>query len=194
MHRVAFSRFSLDLHRGQHRLISFYPQHWPSAMSWSALTLLEIRCDLLKQSRLTFCKVSRKSMTESGGLPETFPEIPIKNQCFRRQSRNAAKHSSVTRNCQGWTGNVGRSRAARSFRVMKVSRIRQGIRFILWLSHLSQELTHCLRIPLLSFVRLPGKSLFLVSTSPHKLSLSLWALSPHIFAWWSCNLWVSSSR
>ena len=39
-------------------------------MSWSALTLSEVRCNLLKQSRLTFSKVSRKSMTESAGLPE----------------------------------------------------------------------------------------------------------------------------
>ena len=44
-----------------------------------------------------------------------------------------------------------------------------------------------------SFVRLSWKSLFLISNSPHKLILSLWALS-QIFAWRSCNLWVSSSR
>ena len=41
-------------------LISCYPQHWPSPMSWSALTLLEVRCDLLKQSCLTFFKVNRE--------------------------------------------------------------------------------------------------------------------------------------
>ena len=35
-------------------LISCYPQHWPSTMSWSALTLLEVRCDLLKQSLFDF--------------------------------------------------------------------------------------------------------------------------------------------
>ena len=35
-------------------LISCYPQHWPSPMSWSALTLLEVRCDLLKQSLFDF--------------------------------------------------------------------------------------------------------------------------------------------
>ena len=44
-----------------------------------------------------------------------------------------------------------------------------------------------------SFVRLSSKSLFLIPNSPRKLILSLWALS-HIFAWRSCNLWVSSSR
>ena len=58
-------------------LISCYPQHWPSPMSWSALTLLEVRCDLLKQSRLTLSKVSRKSMTESGGLPEVQLESTV---------------------------------------------------------------------------------------------------------------------
>ena len=42
-------------------------------------------------------------------------------------------------------------------------------------------------------MRLSWKSLFLISNSPHKLILSLRALS-HIFAWRSCNLWVSSSR
>ena len=35
-------------------LISCCPQHWPSPMSWSALTLLEVRCDLLKQSLFDF--------------------------------------------------------------------------------------------------------------------------------------------
>ena len=44
-----------------------------------------------------------------------------------------------------------------------------------------------------SFVRLSWKSLFLNFNSPHKLILSLRALS-HIFAWRSCTLWVSSSR
>ena len=35
-------------------LISCYPQHWPSPMSWLALTLLEVRCDLLNQSLFDF--------------------------------------------------------------------------------------------------------------------------------------------
>ena len=35
-------------------LISCCPQHWLSPMSWSALTLLEVRCDLLKQSLFDF--------------------------------------------------------------------------------------------------------------------------------------------
>ena len=35
-------------------LISCRPQHWPSPMSWSALTLSEVRCDLLKQSLFDF--------------------------------------------------------------------------------------------------------------------------------------------
>ena len=35
-------------------LISCCPQHWPSPMSWSALTLSEVRCDLLKQSLFSF--------------------------------------------------------------------------------------------------------------------------------------------
>ena len=36
------------------RLVSCYPQHWPSPMSWLALTLLEVRCDLLNQSLFDF--------------------------------------------------------------------------------------------------------------------------------------------
>ena len=59
------------------RLVSCYPQHWPSLMSWSALTFSEVRCNLLKQSRLTFSKVRRKSMTESAGLPEVQLESTV---------------------------------------------------------------------------------------------------------------------
>ena len=55
----------------------FFEMPWPSLMSWSALTLSEVRCNLLKQSRLTFFKVSRKSMTESGGLPEVQLESTV---------------------------------------------------------------------------------------------------------------------
>ena len=64
--------------------------------------------------------------SRAGSRSKTFPEIPI---VFR--SRIAARHSSRTRNCQVRTGNVGRSRAARSVRIMKFSRIRQGIHFFL---------------------------------------------------------------
>ena len=35
-------------------LISCCPQHWPSPMSWSALTLSEVTCDLLKQTLFDF--------------------------------------------------------------------------------------------------------------------------------------------
>ena len=55
----------------------FFEMPWPSLMSWSALTLSRVRCKLHKQSRLTFSKVSRKSMTESGGLPEVQLESTV---------------------------------------------------------------------------------------------------------------------
>ena len=55
----------------------FFEMPWPYLMSWSALTLSEVRCNLLKQSRLTFFKVSRKSMTESGGPPEVQLESTV---------------------------------------------------------------------------------------------------------------------
>ena len=55
----------------------FFEMFWPSLMSWSALTLSDVRCNLLKQSRLTFFKVSRKFMTESGGLPEVQLESTV---------------------------------------------------------------------------------------------------------------------
>ena len=69
-HRVAFRGSQLTFTKVNIRLVSCYSQHWPSLMSWSALTLSRVRCKLHKQSRLTLSKVSRKSMTESGGLPE----------------------------------------------------------------------------------------------------------------------------
>ena len=46
----------------------------------------------------------------------------------------------------------------------------------------------------LSFVRLSWKSLFLISTFPHKLIFSLWAWSAHGFARCSCSRWDSSCR
>ena len=81
-HRVAFSR-CIDLVRSQYGLIRCILHHWPSLMSWSALTLSEVRCDLLKQSRLSFFRVIRKSMTESGGLPEVQLESTL---CLLRGS------------------------------------------------------------------------------------------------------------
>ena len=44
----------LTFTEGNILLISCDPQHWPSPMSWSALTLLEVRCDLLNQSLFDF--------------------------------------------------------------------------------------------------------------------------------------------
>ena len=55
-------------------LSATYPQHWPSPMSWSALTLLEVRCDLLNQSRLSSKSIDNRK--ESGGTYQ-------RNQAFR---------------------------------------------------------------------------------------------------------------
>ena len=57
-------------------LISCCPQHWPSPMSWSALTLSEVRCDLLKQSLFWLSSKSIENWTESGGMYQ-------RNQAFR---------------------------------------------------------------------------------------------------------------
>ena len=69
-HRVAFSRFTLDRHRGQYSACQLLP---------STLTFTDvlIGIDLVWGSRLTLSKVSRKSMTESGGLPEVQLESTV---------------------------------------------------------------------------------------------------------------------
>ena len=69
-HRVAFSRFTLDLHRGEYSTC----QLLPSTLTFSDFL---IGIDLVGGSRLTLSKVSRKSMTESGGLPEVQLESTV---------------------------------------------------------------------------------------------------------------------
>ena len=54
-HRVSFSRFTLDRHRGQYSAYQLLPSNTDlSPMSWSALTLSEVTCDLLKQTLFDF--------------------------------------------------------------------------------------------------------------------------------------------
>ena len=61
---------------------------------------------------------------------------------YQLQASVAADHSSETRNTHGLTGNVGYSRAARSFRIMEFLCISQGIRLVLHFLYLNHKLLH----------------------------------------------------
>ena len=143
--------------------------------------------------------------------------------CIVRRSRIAARHGSGSRKSKGLTGNVGCSRAARCLRIVKCSRIWQGIYFVLWILNLSQQLTHSRRISLLAqgqFIisRLSCSVCFFATNSSQCFNflaifcfifseesipnfqfsvqayfVSLWACSAHWFACCSCYRWDSNS-
>ena len=140
-----------------------------------------------------------------------------------RQSRIAATNGSGTRNTRGLTGNAGRSRAARCFRIVTHS-IASDKEFTLfctswiwvnnWLTAVgfltccidNSSIFNCLArsvssqqillnssMSWQSFARFARKSQFLISHPPHKLIFSLWAWSYQWFACCSCNRWDSNS-
>ena len=62
--------------------------------------------------------------------------------CMVRQSRIAAKHTSGARNSRGLTGNVGDSRAARWFWIVKVFLLVHGTHIVFKSPDLKRELIH----------------------------------------------------
>ena len=111
---------------------------------------------------------------------------------------------------------MGRSRAARYFRIVKylasdkeftlfckprtwVNNWLTVAGFLSWCmdniarSVSSQQILLNSSISWQSFARFSRKSLFLISKSPHKLIFSLWAWSVQWFACCSCNRWDSNS-
>ena len=87
-------------------------------------------------------KNGEDSPSRLGTLSKTFPEVPLE---FRVSSGNPESRLSIpsgTRNTQRLAGNVGCSRTARCFRIVKISCVGQGIHLVLQILHLSQELTH----------------------------------------------------
>ena len=84
------SRFTIDLHKGEYSTC----QLLPSTLTFSDV-LIGIDLVGFKQSRLTFSKVSRKSMTESGGLPEVQLESTVSFSRFSPDILRAQNDSDV---------------------------------------------------------------------------------------------------
>ena len=78
--------------------------------------------------------------------------VKTKKLFLERQSRSAAKHTSGTRNSRGLTGNVGHSRAARCFRIVKFFLSIQSIHLALHVEGSSFFFEH--KVHLLSTVEL----------------------------------------
>ena len=91
-----------------------------------------------KSARRRRCKVPliieekrRVILLEQVGFQKNVPCSTHKILCIRRQSRIAATYTFGTRNSQGSSRNVGCCRAARCLRIVKITLLRQGSRFVL---------------------------------------------------------------